>query len=259
MSSVTTGGTSVTSVTTSVLIARRASVLIARGASVLAAMSVCGLIACGGAGQTDLFDSAGTSQFGTDPSNGSPDSGTSSNGNSGGTNGNGGGNSGGNGGGNSGGNGGGNTTDAGNGNTTDAGNGGVDSGGITTSGAGIYCGANASSQAIYCSTKNQECCGTKATNDPNFDLTCVALGGTCAGVPIHCDDQTDCLGGQVCCGQFDQTKGYLSVGCATTCGNSGSTTGVRLCDPGAQVDECLSIGMTCSESQSLTGFYRCSN
>ena len=27
-----------------------------------------------------------------------------------------------------------------------------------------------------------------------------ANGGPCAGVPIHCDDHTDCPGAQVCCG-----------------------------------------------------------
>ena len=126
-----------------------------------------------------------------------------------------------------------------------------------TTGPGIYCGADNNSQAVFCSTKSQECCGTKSLGDPNVSYACVANGGSCSGIPIHCDDRTDCPSTQVCCGAFDQMAGYLSVECKNACNSTGSTAGVRMCDPNAATDECASIGKTCSQSGSLTGFYRC--
>jgi len=90
-------------------------------------------------------------------------------------------------------------------------------------------------------------------------LRCVAINGACnPGVPIHCDDKTDCPGSQVCCGLFDQVKGYQSVECRNSCpAPSGTSSSVRMCDPNAAVDECQAINKSCQQSGSLTGFYRC--
>lgn len=230
-------------------------------ASLLAAV----FMACSGATPSDLYDSTGSSQFGNTPTtsngNGSGNgsgtgsgsgsgSGSGGNGDTGGNGGGGGGNGGG------GGGGGGGTVDAGKGGSNDAGQ--SNDAGFMTSGPGIYCGADMNDQAVFCSTKSQECCGTKNLGDLNFSYACIANGGQCAGVPIHCDDRLDCPSNQVCCGTFDQVKGYLAVECKTTCGGSGGgTTGVRMCDPNAATDECASIGKTCQQSGSLTGFYRC--
>ena len=195
-------------------------------------------IACSGAAPSDLVDSAGSSQFGTDPI-GNP---SSTNGGSNAASSGSGGSSGG-------------TTDAGSGGGVDAGT--SDSGGGAGTGAGIYCGTDTNNQAVYCNVKSEECCGSHQNGDPSLTFACIPNGGSCQGTPIHCDDQTDCPSMQVCCGQFQQNAGYVSVECKSTCPSTGNMTGVRLCDPNAAVDECLSINKTCSESGSLTGFYRC--
>jgi hypothetical protein len=81
------------------------------------------------------------------------------------------------------------------------------------------------------------------------------------GLSIPCDDKTDCPGGQVCCGSFDQNTGYKSVSCQSSCGPGPipGTTGVRLCDPSNPIDECASIGASCQASGSLHGYYVCKN
>ena len=85
------------------------------------------------------------------------------------------------------------------------------------------------------------------------------LAACVGGQPIKCDDRSDCPSGQVCCGAFDQNQGYRSVQCATSCTNSPipGTTAVRFCDPDAPVDECASIGKTCTASGSLQGYSVC--
>jgi hypothetical protein len=97
--------------------------------------------------------------------------------------------------------------------------------------------------------------------DNHKSFECVAnSGGACqGGTPLRCNDQSDCASGQVCCGAFDQNFGYRSASCATSCTSSSipGTTPVRFCDPDAPVDECTSIGKSCTSSSSLPGFSIC--
>ena len=80
-----------------------------------------------------------------------------------------------------------------------------------------------------------------------------------AGASFKCDDRTDCTGTQVCCAQFDQFTGYRSSQCQNSCNSSPipGSSAVRFCDVNNPVDECTSIGKTCSQSGSVDGLYVC--
>lgn len=92
-------------------------------------------------------------------------------------------------------------------------------------------------------------------------LSCVPNGlNACnQGVPLRCDDKTDCSLGQVCCAAFDSGGGgYRGSQCSFTCTVSPipGTTAVQLCDPKNPVSEC-DAGKTCSPSGSLPGYSYC--
>jgi hypothetical protein len=113
---------------------------------------------------------------------------------------------------------------------------------------GVTCG-NA-----YCTAGTEICC-----LDPSIpSSTCAALTAAtdCAnggGVPIECDDQTDCPG-RVCCGT-QQFGNYTYVRCQSSCNG---TNEVRFCDPLLPVaDQCASPFATCVPSALLLGYYVC--
>jgi hypothetical protein len=94
----------------------------------------------------------------------------------------------------------------------------------------------------------------------NFGSQCKPLAQGCPpqAIALKCNDETDCPGGQVCCAQFDQQSGYKSAQCQTSCsGSSNGTVAVKLCDPDAPTDQCLSTGKTCQPSSSLSGYSIC--
>ena len=130
---------------------------------------------------------------------------------------------------------------------------------------GIYCSDDTAGNPVYCATTTSQCCarwasgGGDGPNNRTFECVNNSIGSCVGGQPIKCDDQSDCPSGQVCCGSFDQNQGYRAVQCATSCTNSliPGTTAVRFCDPDAPVDECASIGKTCTASGSLHGYYVC--
>lgn len=219
------------------------------------ASSIALVAACGGATDSELFAAPGSSEFGTVPSADDPSSSTSS--------GSGGGSSGLPGSGSSsstsssGGSmssSGGSSSGGSSGSTTDA--------GVSDAGSankGIWCGEDNSGDDVYCSA-GTACCAGKGPGGPS--LKCSAGGGITAcpigNLAIRCDDQTDCPGGQVCCGMFSEQTGYQSIQCASSCNSVGNTIrAVRFCDPKAAVDECQAIGKTCGWSQGLPGYGIC--
>jgi hypothetical protein len=106
------------------------------------------------------------------------------------------------------------------------------------------------------------CCVRKddfRDNALSFECAGTGIAACAGGLAVRCDDRSDCPGGQVCCGSFDQNFGYKSVQCQTSCNGSPNpnVTTVRFCDPYAPADECAEIGKTCTASQGLSGFSIC--
>ena len=131
---------------------------------------------------------------------------------------------------------------------------------------GVYCGADLAGDDVYCTPGTSLCCarsfsggGGGGDNHDSYECTANNAGACQGGAPIRCNDRTDCAAGQVCCGAFDPNEGYRSVQCQTSCNSTPipGTTPVRFCDPDAPVDECTSIGKTCTASGSLPGFSIC--
>lgn len=221
------------------------------------ASSIAVFAACGGANDSELFASPGSSEFGTLPNGEDPSSssGSSSGGGSSGLPGSGSSTS--SSGGSTSSSSGGSTSSSGgsSGTTTDAGV--ADSGPLTK---GIWCGEDNSGDDVYCAAGTACCAKQYGPGGPS--MTCsgggVFSGCSNGGLAIRCDDQTDCSGGQVCCGMFSETTGYQSVQCSPTCNSVGNTIrAVRFCDPKAAVDECASIGKKCGWSQGLPGYGIC--
>lgn len=83
--------------------------------------------------------------------------------------------------------------------------------------------------------------------------------GTCpTGLPVRCDDSTDCDAGEICCGTL-ANDGYHDVMCRTSCPSSmgGGLKGVRFCDPDAPIDQCLTVALRCLPSSRLPGYSVC--
>lgn len=212
------------------------------------AASVALAVACGGASDSELFASPGSSEFGTLPSGDDP-SGTSSGSTSGG------GSSGLSGSGSSTSSSGGSTSGGSSGTNADAGA--SDAGPAKT---GIWCGKDNDGDNVYCASGTVCCSKQYGPGGPS--KTCSGAGPFAGcpnnGIPIGCDDKSDCPSGQVCCGTFEENSGYHSVQCMPTCTAVGNNfRAVRFCDPNAAVDECAAIGRKCGWSQSLVGYGIC--
>jgi len=102
----------------------------------------------------------------------------------------------------------------------------------------------------YCKT-NETCCITS-----NGAAKCNAQLTFCSGTEIDCAEGADCKTGEVCCGTLIGNH-YQSVRCQTSCGGMNNGYMFRFCNPTAAVDECASDGTTCTESQTLSGYYIC--
>ncbi len=220
------------------------------------ASSIAVFAACGGANESELFAAPGSSEFGTVPSGGDPSgsNGSTSGGGSSGLPGSSSSSSSSSSGGGSTSSSGGSSSGGSSGTTTDAGS--PDAGPLTT---GIWCGEDNDGDDVFCAT-GTACCVKKYGGGPSHTCSAGGAFGGCSngGLPVRCDDQTDCPNGQVCCGTFSEATGYQSVQCATTCNSIGNTIrAVRFCDPKAANDECAAIGKQCDWSQGLPGYGIC--
>lgn len=118
---------------------------------------------------------------------------------------------------------------------------------------GISCGASP------CTAGSELCCLSRK-NGGKVDYRCEAnaLFACGSGTAIACDDDSDCPSGQVCCGAL-LTNRYASVECKAACNDSFSSRAVRFCDPNAATDVCAALGASCLASQTLPGYYVCTN
>jgi hypothetical protein len=118
---------------------------------------------------------------------------------------------------------------------------------------GVWCG----NTSTYCAPPDI-CCVVGIPSSPTY--TCDQSLFDCpTGVPIACDDEADCISGDVCCGVYDQTLGYRHVTCEKSCDGLGPNGEllVRFCNPDVSPDECAQLGKHCMASPSLPGYYRC--
>jgi hypothetical protein len=113
-----------------------------------------------------------------------------------------------------------------------------------------------------CSTPDGTCCATQGDGIlTQTSYACVSGPSVCSGVqqvPIECHDEGDCPAQEFCCG-LNNGSAYLSVGCEATCPeneDAGVDEYFRFCDPNHPT-VCTAIGLQCSESGILPGFYRC--
>ena len=118
---------------------------------------------------------------------------------------------------------------------------------------GVACGTT------DCAPGSQLCCGTVTSYYPQYtySFACEStsdLVQCAAGLPIYCDSDHDCDGGQVCCGDLNY-QNYAKVSCKPTCtGNVYGYTQVHFCDPKAP--DC-DVNQTCKASVLLPGYYTC--
>lgn len=118
---------------------------------------------------------------------------------------------------------------------------------------GIACG-NAD-----CGPATQLCCGTVTSYYPQYTYSFACeptsdLVQCAAGSPIYCDDDHDCTGGQLCCGDLGY-QSYSKVSCKATCtGNVYGYTQVHFCDPKAPTCD---TKQTCKASTLLPGYFAC--
>lgn len=127
--------------------------------------------------------------------------------------------------------------------------GGSSSGGYKS--PGVACGMTPAGMDQYCGA-GTICCANA------LGYSCQPAGQPCiGGLTLACDDQTDCPGGQVCCGRWSQAAGYKNVSCQKTCKNDPGTVAVRFCDVNAPKDECAGAGLTCLPSLSLENYFIC--
>ena len=119
---------------------------------------------------------------------------------------------------------------------------------------GILCSAPGSSPT-YC-TGTDYCCFTSSQVASTYQ--CASSGGLCAtGIRVSCDDTADCRPGDVCCGAYDTfSNQFTEVRCASTCASSGSSVGVRFCDPAA--NDCPD-GRACVTTMRIPGYHVCQN
>jgi len=119
---------------------------------------------------------------------------------------------------------------------------------------GVACGQT------DCDPSTSLCCRTVTTYYPQitYGYACEPLSDLvkcAAGTSIYCDDDQDCDGGQVCCGDLGYNSGYAKVSCKETC--SGVVLGytqIHFCDPNAP--DC-DVNQTCGASQAAPGYFVC--
>jgi hypothetical protein len=115
----------------------------------------------------------------------------------------------------------------------------------------------------YCAT-GVTCCATHPLASPTYDtFTC---GGTCASpaaTKLNCDDQNDCIGGQVCCARYTGSGGgpkiYPQSACmpASECSIvSGTSGGTQFCDLAGIAGECKGT-RTCKKDPIFVGYATC--
>jgi hypothetical protein len=125
----------------------------------------------------------------------------------------------------------------------------------------IQCGTGASAKT--CTPGTQDCCVT--TSSAGRTYTCTAVGATCTGVNLACDDVADCIAqgkpNTVCCGALVNggTGGVATVSnstcqAASTCTNMNNR--VIICDP-KETNPCPNGGMCTLSSQTIPGYYIC--
>jgi len=118
---------------------------------------------------------------------------------------------------------------------------------------GITCGGT------YCPEASELCCTTITSYYPSYTYAyaCEALSDLVqcpAGIAIYCDDDTECTGGDVCCGNLGNPT-YTKVSCQPTCtGNVFGYQQIHFCNPNAA--DC-GTGQTCKPSPQMPDYYVC--
>lgn len=118
---------------------------------------------------------------------------------------------------------------------------------------GIACGND------ECDPSQDLCCRTVTSYYPQvtYGYACEALSDVvkcAAGAGIYCDDDHDCDGGELCCGDLNY-NGYAKVSCKPTC--TGTVYGyqqIHFCDPKAP--DCDG-SQTCVASTQAPGYFVC--
>jgi len=118
---------------------------------------------------------------------------------------------------------------------------------------GITCGT------ADCDAGAELCCVSITSYYPTYTYSFACEQTTdlvqcAAGIPIYCDDDHQCTGGQVCCGDLGNPT-YAKVSCKATC--TGFVFGyeqIHFCNPNAS--DC-GTGQSCKPSTVITGYYVC--
>jgi hypothetical protein len=98
-----------------------------------------------------------------------------------------------------------------------------------------------------CAISSNICCTCPGCFPP-FPTSCFpSFPGCVTGVPVQCDDRTDCASGQVCCGKYSGAT-FSKAACQASC----ASADVQLCN----VDAECAHG-TCKPSTALPGFATC--
>lgn len=121
----------------------------------------------------------------------------------------------------------------------------------------IHCGQGSSSQ--LCSVNQEICCVSLDPNSSHIaSYACEEDSSlACAnGIPVECDDTSDCPAAQFCCGTLGSNSRYESVFCSPTCDSETNLTRVQFCDPKLSVSDCPT-GTLCVQSISMPGFSVC--
>lgn len=121
--------------------------------------------------------------------------------------------------------------------------------------------------SLTCNSTDPTCCGIQGDGlTTTTSYSCAANGSECTGmstaaVPIECRDNSDCSGGNICCGTLRNVSaqgGYATVKCQSTCPEKDTggnlTTNVIFC---SNSDVCTADGLTCQTSNILPGFNVC--
>lgn len=148
--------------------------------------------------------------------------------------------------------------------TSDAGIVKPDSGGGHGDVVPAVCGSS-----LTCNSTDPTCCGIQGDGlTTTTSYSCTANGSECssmstAAVPIECRDNSDCSGGNICCGVLKNVSaqgGYASVRCQSSCQEKDTggnlTANVIFC---SNSDVCTADGFTCGASTLLPGFNICGN
>jgi hypothetical protein len=118
---------------------------------------------------------------------------------------------------------------------------------------GIACGKS------DCDPSTELCCSTITSYYPQYTyaFACEAktdLVQCAAGIGVYCDDDHDCEGGQLCCGDLGY-QSYAKVSCKPTCtGVAFGYQQIHFCDPKAP--DC-DVNQTCAQSTVMPGYFVC--